>query len=81
MYNIEEFFLALSTLLHSWGGDTPAEATWSANEMIDWIVVEYEIDFERRFDEDPTDEGLNNSLIVPELKAILGPLGEARERE
>ncbi len=81
MYNIEEFFLAFSTLLHSWGGDTPSEATWAANEMIDWIVVEYEIDYEKRFDEDPSDDGENNSTIVEELKAILGPIGEARERE
>lgn len=30
-----------STLLYSWGGDTPQEAIWAANELIDWINLEF----------------------------------------
>lgn len=83
MFNIEEFFKALATLLHTWGGDTPKEATWAANEMIDWIVIEYQIDFDKRFFEYPKDdaEGEHNASIIPELKAILEPIGESREAQ
>lgn len=30
-----------STLIYSWGGDTPQEAIWAANELIDWINLEF----------------------------------------
>lgn len=33
------FKKAISTLLHSWGGDTPAEAVWAANEFINYFNV------------------------------------------
>ena len=71
------------TLLHTWGGDTPSEATWAANELIDFLVLEYDFVYEKRFHEYPKDdeEGEHNSSILPELEAILGPIGEARERK
>ena len=36
---------ALSTLLHSWGSDTPPEAVWAYNEMIGFINKEYNKNF------------------------------------
>lgn len=31
---------ALSTLIHSWGGDTPQEAIWAYNELVDFLNAE-----------------------------------------
>ena len=31
---------ALSTLIHSWGGDTPQEAIWTYNELVDFVNAE-----------------------------------------
>lgn len=36
--NIEKVEAAFRTLLHSWGSDTPPEATWAANEMMEAII-------------------------------------------
>jgi len=46
-----EFMDALITLLHSWGSDTPAEATWAANELLDWVEKEFDVDFDGHFNE------------------------------
>ena len=40
------FFKAMCTLLYSWGGDTPQDAIWAANEMLDFYKNETGIDFE-----------------------------------
>jgi hypothetical protein len=40
MIHKDKFVEALSTLLHSWGGDTPPEATWAANELLDFYEAE-----------------------------------------
>jgi hypothetical protein len=37
------FLDALSTLLHSWGGDTPSEAYWTFYELIEWYEKEYSV--------------------------------------
>ena len=42
---------SISTLLHSWGGDTPPEAIWAFNEIVDWVNSEY------GFEIDQLDEG------------------------
>lgn len=40
MKNIELFIIALTTLGFSWGGDTPPEAVWGINEMLDFYEAE-----------------------------------------
>lgn len=40
MKNIELFIKALNTLGFSWGGDTPPEAVWGINEMLDFYEEE-----------------------------------------
>jgi len=40
--NRKDLFLkAISTMLHSWGGDTPPEAYWTLTELIEWYEAEY----------------------------------------
>ena len=53
MKNKEAFIAALSTLFFSWGGDTPAEVFWGANELLDWFEKEYGVLLNIRFDEEP----------------------------
>jgi hypothetical protein len=52
MKNKELFISALSTLFHSWGGDTPAEAYWGCNELLDWYEAEFNVVLDIRFDEE-----------------------------
>lgn len=49
MKNVDSFCEAITTLLYSWGGDTPPEATWAANELLKWAEEEYGVKFEREF--------------------------------
>ncbi len=40
------FFIALDTMLNSWGGDTPPEALWAFKEFVEWANQEYGLDIE-----------------------------------
>ncbi len=52
MIKKQEFINALSTLLFSWGGDTPPEAVWAANEMLEWYEKEYGVKLNIEIEED-----------------------------
>jgi hypothetical protein len=39
----ELFIKAISTLFHTWGGDTPAEAVWAGNDLLVWYEKEYNV--------------------------------------
>jgi hypothetical protein len=41
--NVKKFKDIFSTLLHSWGGDAPPEAVWTANELVDLYCEENKI--------------------------------------
>ena len=43
----EEFF---GTLFHSWGGDTPQETVWAANDLIEALSEMFGIVIVDRFD-------------------------------
>jgi len=45
------FLHALSTLLFSWGGDTPPEAIWAANDFLDYFEKVNKITLSGRFEE------------------------------
>lgn len=45
------FINALSTLFYSWGGDTPPEAFWAGNELLEWYEAEYGVKLGIEFDE------------------------------
>ena len=51
MKNKEGFIKALNTLFGSWGGDTPPEAYWAANDLLDWYESEFDLDLKIRFNE------------------------------
>jgi len=48
----EAFIKALDGLFHYWGGDTPPEVYWGANDMLDWYEKEYSVKLNIRFDEE-----------------------------
>lgn len=43
---------SLSTLFNSWGSDTPPEAYWAGNELLEWIELEFGVQLNIRFDEE-----------------------------
>ena len=52
MINKVMFFEAMITLLFSWGGYTPADAVWAANEFLDFYEKETGEVLGFRIDED-----------------------------
>jgi hypothetical protein len=57
------FLSAIQTLLFSWGGDAPAEAVWTFNELVDWLNEEENLNLSH------LNEDLSNySIIEEELK-------------
>jgi len=66
--NPEELLEAMDTLLNSWGSETPSEAIWGLNEIVDWLEKEYNVTIEKRFDE-PFDEGaICSDEVIAEIK-------------
>lgn len=63
------FVKAIETLLYSWGGDTPPEAIWGCNELLDWYEKEYQVKFKMRFAEldEIEDSGEHNEKVVKKL--------------
>lgn len=60
----ELFIAALNTLFFSWGGDTPAEATWAGNDLLDWYEKEYNVNLGIRFIEYPEDDNFGNVIVA-----------------
>ena len=52
----EMFIKSLNCLFFSWGGDTPHEVIWGANDLLDWYEKEYNVSLEIRFNEENFDE-------------------------
>lgn len=48
----ELFIKALESLFFDWGGDTPVEVFWGANELLNWYETEYDVLLNIRFDEE-----------------------------
>lgn len=67
----DKFLAAIRTLMWSWGGDTPPDAVWAANEMIEWAEAEYGIKIDRRFAEVTEPEYENNEDVIDELASKL----------
>lgn len=59
------FNSALSTLLYSWGGDTPAEAIWASNQFLDFYERVYGVTLSGRFSEMDYD---HNTELLLELE-------------
>lgn len=61
---------SLNTLFWSWGSDTPAEAIWAGNELLDWLKEEFGIDTGMYFLED--DVSNQNGDIILKIKELTG---------
>ena len=65
----EEFF---GTLFHSWGGDTPQETVWAANDFIDALIELFGFEIEDRFDIDGvTTNGNDYSVLEEQIYTLL----------
>ena len=66
------FIKALSTLLYSWGSDTPSEAIWAANEFLDYFEKINGITLSGRFEEiDETPNWyVNNDNLLNDIKNL-----------
>jgi len=67
MKHKKEYLASLSTLLHSWGSDTPPEVFWGLNEQIEWLQKEYNVVIINRFEEDWS----TTDIVLDELNAKL----------
>ena len=86
MKNKTEFIEMLTTLLYSWGGDTPPKAIWTANDLLDWLTIEYGIKIpdsfhETTFNEDDDSYEKNEVLKLGErVREEKGTCQNKRER-
>jgi hypothetical protein len=71
MNNINGLIRLFDTLLFSWGSDTPSEAIWSANELIEWIESEFSVNIPSRFDETNPDV---YQTVVDDIKLSLNSI-------
>lgn len=69
--NFELIEAFLSTLLYSWGGDTPSEAIWAANDFLDVLENLYNYDFILSFEELSDTSGVNNQLVIEEIRRLI----------
>lgn len=63
------FWKAFKTLLWSWGGDTPPEAIWTANELLDFFEASTGIKINGRLEEDSDNDEVLEIIKQLELKA------------
>jgi len=69
MKNPKKLIKVLDTMFYSWGGDTPEEIIWSANELLDWLEIEFNLKILIRFE---IDEGYcsNYEDVINVLKLL-----------
>ena len=60
-----------TTLLYSWGSDTPNEAVWSANELLDWLNENKIVDIADRFEETSAENfGDINEMLMSKIEKV-----------
>lgn len=64
MKNKDKFIKSISTLFHTWGGDTPSEVFWGCNDLLEWYEQEYNVVLGVRFDE----ENPNYEEVIQAIK-------------
>lgn len=70
MKHNELLLKALLTLFYSWGGDTPTEVYWGANELLVWFEAEFEVELGIRFEIDPITNESNYDNVIEKIKNI-----------
>lgn len=58
---------SLSTLFFSWGGETPDEVFWGANELLDWYEKEFNISLGIRFERDEETFEINYNDVINQI--------------
>lgn len=66
-----KFLRTLRNLLFSWGGDTPREAYWTANELLEWLESEFDIQLEFKFEYDSDKHEWNSQQVFEQLETQL----------
>lgn len=65
-----EFFIkALETLFWSFGSEPPAEVIWGANDMLEWMENEYQIEIKSEFKEDPAECSKAFEEVIAEIRS------------
>jgi len=67
--NFDKFKVFINCLFGSWGGDTPAEVYWAAEDLLLFLEEEYDVIIINRFDESKPE---NVELVLEELQKKLG---------
>lgn len=74
--NKELFLKALATLFYTWGGDTPPEAYWAANDFLEYFEAVNCVQLGIRFEEpdwykgDSNSEDSNYEEVIEKIKQI-----------
>lgn len=73
MKNKSLLIAAIETLLFSWGMDTPPEAIWGLNELLDFIENEYDVSIPERFQEEGfvKDASEKNEELLHKITSLL----------
>ena len=59
---------SLGTLFFSWGGDTPDEVFWGANELLDWYEKEFNLSLGIRFERDEQTFDTNYGDVIEAIR-------------
>tara|TARA_Y100001938_G_C8040182_1_gene405737 strand:+ start:1070 stop:1282 length:213 start_codon:yes stop_codon:yes gene_type:complete len=70
MKNKKMLITSLSTLFYSWGGDTPDEVFWGANELLDWFEDEFEVKLNIRFERDENTFETNYDDVINVINSL-----------
>ena len=66
----ELFIKALNTLFWSFGSEPPAEVVWGANDLLEWVEVEYGVKLKNRFSEDLDTMGDDFEAVIEEIENL-----------
>lgn len=66
----ELFIKALNTLFWSFGSEPPAEVIWGANDLLEWVEVEYGVKLKNRFSEDLDTMGDDFEAVIEEIENL-----------
>ena len=61
---------SLGTLFYSWGGDTPVEVFWGANELLDWFEDEFGVKLNIRFERDENTFDTNYDDVIDAINSL-----------
>lgn len=66
----ELFIKVLNTLFWSFGSEPPAEVIWGANDLLEWVEVEYGVKLKNRFSEDLDTMADDFEAVIEEIENL-----------